>query len=239
VRQDVRVVVTSGGGARNGSTNGQSMTPSDLPSPTAARLRQPRWLDARLLTGLLLVLGSVVVGAKIVAEADDAQAVWALKRDLAAGTTLAADDLVVRRVRLEASRNPYLAAQDQAPVGRQLRRDVKADELLPLSAVAAPGEGSAARLVTVPVEQHHLPPNLMHGQLVDVYVTVKPRSDSAVGKPRLVAGQALVQRDVSSEASRFGSGASRVGVVVSVPTHQVPALIEAIEAGAIDLVRVP
>jgi hypothetical protein len=216
---------------------------SGLPSPTAARLRQPRWLDARLLTGLLLVLGSVVVGAKIVAEADDAQAVWALKRDLAAGTTLAADDLVVRRVRLEASRNPYLAAQHQAPVGRQLRRDVKADELLPLSAVAAPGEGSAARLVTVPVEQHHLPPDLMHGQLVDVYVTVKPRSGSpttgGVGKPKLVASQALVQRDVSNEASRFGSGASRVGVVVSVPSDQVPDLVEAIEAGALDLVRVP
>jgi hypothetical protein len=96
-----------------------------------------------------------------------------------------------------------------------------------------------ARLVTVPVEQHHLPPNLMHGQLVDVYVTVKPRSGGAVGKPRLVASQALVHRDVSSEASRFGSGASRVGVVVSVPSPQVPALVEAIETGAIDLVRVP
>jgi hypothetical protein len=214
----------------------------DLSSPPAARLRPPRWVDPRLLAGLLLVLGSVVVGAKLFAEADDAQAVWALKRDLAAGTTLTADDLAVRQVRLVASRNPYLAASGQSPAGRQLLRDVKQDELLPRSAVAAAGPaGGANRLVTVPVEQHHLPPRLLHGQQVDVYVTVKPRSAGAGagGKPKLVAREALVHQDVSNEATRFSSGASRVGVVVAVPAQQVAGLVEAIEAGAIDLVRVP
>jgi hypothetical protein len=210
---------------------------SDVPSPSAARLRPPRWLDARLLTGLLLVLGSVVVGAKIVAEADDAQAVWALKRDLAAGTTLTGDDLVARQVRIEAGHNPYLSATGQSPVGRQLTRDLKADELLPYSAVAA--RSSDNRLVTVPVEQHHLPPGLLHGHQVDVYATVKPRAANAVGKPRLVVREALVQRDVGTESSRFASGSGRLGVVVSVPVGEVADLVEAIESGAIDLVRVP
>jgi len=215
-----------------------------LPSPTAARLRQPRWLDARLLAGLLLVLGSVVVGAKLVADAGDSQAVWALKRDLAAGTRLAADDLIVRQVRIEASRNPYLAAAGQSPTGRVLTRDLKADELLPHSAVSASGVSASGddtgdRLVTVPVEQHHLPPNLMHGQRVDVYVTMKPRSGASASAPTVAAKGAVVQRDVGNEASRFSSGASRVGVVLSVPSSDVSALVAAIEAGAIDLVRVP
>jgi hypothetical protein len=212
---------------------------SELPSPAAARLRPPRWLDARLLAGLLLVLGSVVVGARILAEADDAQGVWALKRDLAAGTTLAPDDLTVRLVRIEGMRNPYLAAAGQSPAGRLLTRDVKADELLPHSAVAVAGDASGDRLVTVPVEQHHLPPSLLHGQRVDVYVTVKPRSGGSVDKPALVNEGAVVQRDVSNETSRFSSGASRVGVVLSVPSGDVPDLVHAIEAGSIDLVRVP
>jgi hypothetical protein len=215
---------------------------SDLSSPSAARLRPPRWLDARLLAGLLLVLGSVVVGAKIVAEADDAQGVWAVTRDLAAGTALGADDLIVRQVRIEAARNPYLAAAGQSPVGRVLTRDLKTDELVPYSAVSAPGDiddDTGGRLVTVPVEQHHLPPNLTHGQRVDVYVTVKPRSATKVSKPTLVASDAVVQRDVTNEGSRFSSGASRVGVVLSVPASDVVDLVGAIEAGAIDLVRVP
>jgi len=212
---------------------------SDLPSPAAGRLRPPRWLDARLLAGLLLVLGSVVVGAKIFAEVDDSQAVWALRRYLAAGTTLAPDDLTVRQVRIEAVRNPYLAAAGQSPAGRELTRDVEADELLPHTAVAAAGEEGADRLVTVPVEQHHLPPSLLHGQRVDVYVTVKPRSGASVGKPALVNEAAVVQRDVSNEGSRFSSGSSRVGVVLSVPSSDVAALVQAIEAGSIDLVRVP
>jgi SAF domain-containing protein len=210
---------------------------SDLPSPPAARLRPPRWLDTRLLTGLLLVLGSVVLGAKIVAEADDAQPVWALKRNLAAGTTLTADDLVVRQVRIDAGRNPYLAASGESPVGRQLTRDLEADELVPYSAVVT--GGGDHRLVTVPVEQHHLPPGLLHGQRVDVYVTVKPRAATTVVKPRLVVREALVQRDVASEAGRFSAGTGRLGVVVSVPAGEVADLVAAVESGVIDLVRVP
>jgi hypothetical protein len=215
------------------------MPVSDLPSPIATRLRSPRWLDARLLAGLLLVLGSVVLGAKIVAEADDSQAVWATKRDLAAGTTLRADDLLVRHVRIEASRNPYLAVAGASPVGRQLTRELKADELVPYSAVTTSVDGGDRRLVTVPVEQHHLPPGLLHGHQVDVYVTVKARSGSSLHKPQLVIPKALVERDVATEGSRFAAGTGRVGVLVSVPSGDVPNLVHAIESGAIDLVRVP
>ena len=44
---------------------------SDLPVPTAARLKRPGWRDARLVVGVVLVLASVVLGSWVVARLDD------------------------------------------------------------------------------------------------------------------------------------------------------------------------
>jgi len=41
-----------------------------LPGPTPRRVRPPRWLDLRLVLGLLLVLHSVLLGSMIVRAAD-------------------------------------------------------------------------------------------------------------------------------------------------------------------------
>src|SRR4051794_35749108 len=51
------------GGIREG-------TVTDLASPAATRLSLPRWLDARIALGVLLVLLSVVAGARVFASAD-------------------------------------------------------------------------------------------------------------------------------------------------------------------------
>ncbi len=59
--------------------------------PTPRRVRPPRWLDLRL------VLGSVLLGARVVTAADATGPVWAATGDLAAGTELTADDLVAVR----------------------------------------------------------------------------------------------------------------------------------------------
>ena len=50
-------------------TGGTDM--AELPRPTAARLRQPAWRDTRLVVGVVLVLLSMAIGAKVVAAADD------------------------------------------------------------------------------------------------------------------------------------------------------------------------
>ncbi|MEO6204316.1 MAG: SAF domain-containing protein, partial [Mycobacteriales bacterium] len=74
---------------------------SDPPaSPRASRLAAPGWLDTRLVLGVLLVLASVVVGARVLSSADRSQTVWVLTRDLAPGAELTSDDLTVARVRL-------------------------------------------------------------------------------------------------------------------------------------------
>ena len=42
------------------------MTGGEMPpGPTPRRVRPPRWLDLRLVLGVLLVLGSVLLGARV------------------------------------------------------------------------------------------------------------------------------------------------------------------------------
>src|SRR6478735_2422730 len=72
-----------------------------LPGPTPRRVRPPRWLDLRLVLGVLLVLGSVLLGARVVTAADATVPVWTAAGNLAAGTRLTAGDLVAVDVRLD------------------------------------------------------------------------------------------------------------------------------------------
>ena len=107
--------------------------------PTPRRVRPPSWLDLRLVLGVLLVLGSVLVGARVVTAADATVPVWSAAGDLAAGTVLEADDLVAVDVRLDDVAGAYLATSTR-PEGRVLARPVRARELLPRSVLAAPAE---------------------------------------------------------------------------------------------------
>ena len=63
-------------------------------SPTPRRVRAPKWLDLRLVAGVVLVLASVLLGARVISRANASDSVWAASRDLAPGTVLSADDLV-------------------------------------------------------------------------------------------------------------------------------------------------
>src|SRR3954467_2461419 len=82
---------------------GTAPGPGGMPAgPVARRVRPPRWLDLRLAPGVLLVLGSVLVGARVVSAADATVPVWSATGDLAAGTVLSADDLAAVPGRLGA-----------------------------------------------------------------------------------------------------------------------------------------
>ncbi len=55
--------------------------------PRATRSRRPGWRNPRLLLGIVLVAGSVVLGARLLAAADDTVAVWAVAADLPTGAS--------------------------------------------------------------------------------------------------------------------------------------------------------
>jgi len=209
---------------------------SDLPSPRAARLRPPSWLDRRLLLGVLLVLTSVVVGARVLAGADTSVPVYVATRDLAAGTALVDSDLRVARVRLFGHGDRYVSAGGSKPAGYVLLRSVGRDELLPRLALTGDAVAVPTRLVTLPVRRHHLPPGLAHGQAVDVYLSRGPKN--APAPPALVLAGVTVDSVTDRGGSRL-TAADETGVVLRVPVASVPAIVAAAQAGTIDLVLVP
>ena len=210
---------------------------TELASPRAARLATPRWLDARLVLGILLVLFAVVAGARVFASADHFSQVYVARHDLVPGERVVATDLAVGRVRLAGQGSLYIAA-GSAPVGYVVTRYVGAHEFLPVGALAAATPKlTETRLVTVPVAPGHLPPGLSHGTLVDVYVTPKAAAGAAVPAPTLVLAQVAVQS--REGGSRSFGGDTTLAVVLTVPTDRVGDMIHAVESGTIDLVAVP
>lgn len=201
------------------------------PSPSPARIGAASWLDKRLILGVLLVVGSVLVGARALATADQSQQVWSATHDLATGTVLADGDLTLSRARLFGTSDRYLAGAK--PVGYVVLRAVSGHELLPVDALSTPGARVPRREVTVPVLSGHLPPDLARGEQVDLYVTPEDKGQ----RPRLV----LSSLTVAAVAHDGGLGATGQDqpVVLAVSPAQVLAVVQALSEGRIDLVRVP
>jgi hypothetical protein len=206
-------------------------------SSPAARLVVPRWLDARVAVGLLLVLVSVAAGARLVSSAGHLTPVYVAAHELMPGEQLTGDDVAVTRVRLGVDGSRYLAASAPAPVGYVVNRVVGAHELLPAAALSPAATLADSRMVTVPVQVGHLPGDLGRGDLVDVYVTPKTGMGREVPLPTLVLSKvAVASREGGSRG--FG-GDSALAVVLVVSGRDVPDVVHAVESGLIDLVRVP
>ncbi|MEI4272089.1 SAF domain-containing protein [Klenkia sp. LSe6-5] len=202
--------------------------------PAPRRVRPPRWLDLRLVLGVLLVLGSVLVGARVVSAADATVPVWSATGDLAAGTVLTADDLVAVQVRLDAAAGGYLATSTD-PAGQVLGRAVGAGELLPRSALDPAADDVQLAL---PVQAGYAPPSLARGQLVDVYAVADPAAGSTdvTGEVDLVVAGATVQSVSGRGEGVLSTGASTIQVVVGVPAAQVPEVLAGIGGRALVVV---
>ncbi|MGI9197816.1 MAG: SAF domain-containing protein [Candidatus Nanopelagicales bacterium] len=197
-------------------------------SPPAARGRRPWWRDARVLAGVGIVIGCMLIGARMLASDGDTVRVWQVSRDIAAGTVIGPDD--VSAVDVPRTAAAAYAVASGLPTAR-LARDVTAGELLP-AAIDAPTPD--VRWVTVPVEPLHAPVDLAPGERVDVYAS--EGGDLGVpAKPRLVLADALVST-VAADSVGLGG---EFGVVLEVTPDATAELLSAVRSGALDLVRVP
>lgn len=197
------------------------------PGPVPRRIRPPRWLDLRLLLGVLLVLGSVLLGARVVGSADATVPVWAASADLAAGTELAADDLVAVDVRLDEAAGAYLSASTR-PAGRTLARAVRSGELVPASVLE---EQVELVQVALPVQAGFVPPGLRRGGLVDVYAVADP----AVGATAATGGSVtpvVLRAPVQALSGRaegvLSTPTTTVQVVVQVAADEAAGVLAAI-----------
>ena len=200
------------------------MTLTAPPAPErtapATRSRRPGWRNPRLILGIVLVAGSVVLGARLLAAADDSVGVWAVARDLPGGAAVAADDLERRQVRFpdEEAADAYLSAGSALPDEATLSRAVSAGELLPRSAIA---EEAAADLVEVPISvaADDLPATVRQGSVVDVWVSPEVAATSA-GKVRAVPVLTDVVVVAVPRASDTLAPQSTRQVIVGVPADR-------------------
>jgi hypothetical protein len=190
-------------------------------------VRAPRWLDLRLVLGVLLVLGSVLLGARVIGAADATVPVWAAAADLAAGSELSAADLVAVDVRLDDAAAAYLSTRTDAS-GRTLGRAVRAGELLPRSALEKPVD---LVHLALPVQSGYVPPDLARGQLVDVYAVDDPAAGAAAAagaEVTLVVAHAPVQAISGRSDGVLSSTTTTVQVVVAVAADDAPEILAAV-----------
>jgi hypothetical protein len=195
--------------------------------PSPRRVRPPRWLDLRLVLGVLLVLGSVLLGARVVASADATVPVWAVTGDLAPGTELSADDLRPVEVRLGDAADAYLSTSTR-PEGRTLARPVRSGELLPRAALE---EASELVHLALPVQSGYVPPGLERGQVVDVYAVADPAGGAtgvADGSVTPVVRGATVQAVSGRSDGVLSTPTTAIQVVVAVGADDAPAVLGAI-----------
>ena len=214
---------------------------SDLPTPTASRVRAPSWRDSRLLVGLLLVLLSTVLGSVVVARADDRVPVYAAKSDLAPGQKVTESDVVPVDVLLGDGAAGYLPADRPLAVDTWSLRALRPGELIPAS-----GVGSAA---AVDVQQVALLVDatsaaaISAGSVVDVYVN-RPKEGTTVGLPTYAGPERVLESvsvvRVAGEDTVLGASAETRAVHVMVPRDAVRDVVADVDLGArITLVPVP
>jgi hypothetical protein len=183
------------------------------PAPVpAVRLPTSRWRDPRLVLGLLIVAGSVLLGSWVVASADDAVTVWGVRATMPAGARLSETDLEPRRVRFSDGVDGRYVTDRAQVVGHVLARGVGAGELVPAAAVARATDPPGAQ-VPLTVEESGLPGTVRPGSVIDVWVA--PRDPASGGSRARRVLEEVVVLAVPDSADPLAPATSST-VVVSV-----------------------
>jgi hypothetical protein len=184
--------------------------------------------------GVLLVVTSVLVGARVLSAADRTVEIWQANAELPTGSPLERDDVSIVRVHFDdddaAAR--YLAADAPFPESVVLTRDVASGEMIPTEAVSP---ASTTRVLEYPlvVPAPGFPGNLEPGDRVEVWAAA-PEGEQAPAT--LVLDEARV---VMVSTADFATAASDRSVVVALPGGVGPRqVMEALADRSVVLVRI-
>lgn len=201
-------------------------------APAAARFSSRGWRDPRLGIGVVLVAASVLLGARLVADADDTVEVWTAAHDLQQGESLSADDLVATKVRFADSARLalYLPVSDGVPEG-VLQAPAAQGALVPQAALGSAPEARTEVALWAPAIA--VPPSVVAGAVVDVWVTTEdvPRAEAVLRGVRVVAAP-------TAEAA-FAASTERQ-VVLAVPPEdadEVGTVLAAAHQGQVAITR--
>ncbi len=208
-------------------------------SAMASRLHHRPWRDPRLLIGVLLVLGSTILGARLVAAADDTVRYWALDRAVAPGDSVRAADLVAVRVHLSSKVSAnYVRADEEFPE--------------PLDALQWGERGTAGSLVErasllpksklgrsqlpLSVVAGASPADLARGDLVDVWVGPGPGDEPEDKAVRVLEAVRIVE--TGDESASLGGSLAQTVLVDVADTQLEGSVIGTVASGHVTLVRV-
>jgi hypothetical protein len=206
------------------------MTEPVPPSPQPRRLGRPRWLDLRVIGGILLLVAAVVIGSRVIASSSQTVPVWSATRDLSVGTVLAAGDLIAADVNLGEVQAQYLGTGSD-PVGRTVVDSVRRGELLPAAAVAEPAENG--RVLVIPVPPDKFPPGVGHGSVIDLYLTEDTGTAGGQVTETTLLRSGLTVQSVTAPATGGISGATanQYQVAVEVDEETADLLVRSLPSG--------
>ena len=183
------------------------------PAPTPRRLARPRWLNVRVIGGIVLVLAAVVIGARVIGASSQTFAVWAADRDLSGGTVLGPGDLRTVEVNLGDNAALYVGPGSASPLGMTVVSPLAAGELLPSSALE---ESATGRVVAIGVTPEHMPPGVNHGSTIDLYLTKGSVTGGEAAATTELIGRDLTVQSVTAPATGGLSGATSNSYQLSV-----------------------
>jgi Flp pilus assembly protein CpaB len=198
------------------------------------KLRVPA-LDARVITGVVLVAVSVVGGIRLTRGPEPGTAVFVATSDLDAGHVVTRADVTTVEVRAGRDVVAALERADRgAPVGRVLRIPVRAGAAISIEALG--GAIPAGRDVTIPVTPDHaLGGAIRAGDRVDLYATFDKGTDAA--RTLIVARRATV-RGVTESDGLFGQRQGAISAItLAVDPDSAIAVAFAARNGELDVVR--
>jgi hypothetical protein len=212
---------------------------SETMTAGARRVQRPSWRDPRLGVGVLLVAGSVGLGAWAFSSAGSGVEVYAAREVLTPGDALEPDELMVVEVRVPGGEGVYLTPAEPLPADPVVTRLVGAGELVPVAAV-----GAAAEVDVRPVSVGMSGPisaSVVDGAIVDLWLTRPAQGlggSAGSAESVLVAGGLRVAGLRTDDSLFAGVGATSVEVLV--PQAELPAVLAALaEEGEITLVPLP
>ena len=223
--------------SHRGSLHAPAAADSDIrsASPPANRPSRSRWRDPRLWFGVLLVVASVVIGAKVLTAADETVAVLALSHDVGAGMSASGADVRTEQVHFTdpAAATRYWVASEPLPVAAHFTRDIGAGELLAKSAVST-DTALVPHQLPLGVTAAGLPVDVSVGDHVEVWAVPKPEEANR--------SSTLVLPDVTvmsvGETGIGGLGSDRQVVVALPNPEETSAVLDAINGATVVLVRV-
>lgn len=211
----------------------------------AQRISVHPWRDPRLLLGIMLVLLSTVIGAKVFAAQDDTVAYWSVRDSVAAGDRVKRGDLTSTRVGLDSSTGDhYVRVSDELPAMMNelvWGRDLGSGSLVDQSALVVEAERAAGEL-PLNVAGGSFPIDLRSGDRVDVWVGPGPGEPSEEKSARVLKAVRVLSTGDDSSAV---AGSSARTILVAIPevtpaeTGLAETTLSAISAGHVTLVRVP